>query len=124
MSNDTWSSIMGAAANASNWSSNVSLKVTPEILTAKSTEVSNKVRSMKEHLDELKRLVDKTKSYWIGEAGDKHRKMYEDLLPDIEEILKRLGEHPVDLVTIAQQYTDVELKIQEEISALPSDVIV
>lgn len=102
----------------------VSLKVTPEILTSKSTEVANKVSAMKNHFEDLKALVDKTKSYWVGEAGDKHRKMYEDLLADIEEILKRLGEHPVELVAIAQKYTDVELKIQQEIATLPGDVIV
>lgn len=102
----------------------VSLKVTPEILTAKSTEVANKVNAMKNHFEDLKGFVDKTKSYWLGEAGDKHRKMYEDLLVDIEEILKRLSEHPVELVEIAQRYADVELKIQQEISALPGDVII
>lgn len=102
----------------------VSLKVTPEILTSKSTEVANKVRSMTQHFQDLKEITEKTKGYWQGEAGDKHRKLYADLVPDIEEILKRLGEHPVDLVTIAQKYTDVELKIQQDIAALPSDVIV
>lgn len=101
----------------------VTLKVTPEVLTAKSTEVANKVNSMRRHFDDLKALIDKTSGYWIGEAGDKHRKMYQDLESDVEEILKRLGEHPVDLVTIAQKYSDVELKIEQEIQSLPSDVI-
>ncbi len=73
----------------------VSFKVTPEILT----------------------------EYWIGEAGEMHRNMYRDLEDDIEEILKRLGEHPVDLVAIAQKYSDVELKIQQEIQELPGDII-
>lgn len=104
--------------------SQVSFKVTPEVLTAKSTEVANKVNSMRLHFEELKSLVDKTSGYWIGEAGDKHRSMYQDLEDDVEQILKRLGEHPVDLVAIAQQYSDVELKIQQEIQSLPSDVIV
>lgn len=102
----------------------VTLKVTPEILTEKSTELANKVNSMKTRFEELKKLVEKTKGYWIGEAGDMHRTMYQDMEGDIEEILKRLGEHPVDLVTIAQQYADVELKIQQDIQELPGDVIV
>jgi WXG100 family type VII secretion target len=115
---------MSSISIPASWSQGVSLKVTPEILTSKSTEVANKVRTMTTHFEELKGLVDKTKGYWLGEAGDQHRQMYEDLVSDIEEILKRLGEHPVDLVTIAQKYSDVELKIQQDIAALPGDIIV
>lgn len=101
----------------------VSFKVTPEILTEKSSEVAGKVTSMRQHFEELKAVVDKTSKYWIGEAGEMHRSMYRDLEDDIEEILKRLGEHPVDLVAIAQKYSDVELKIQQEIQELPGDII-
>lgn len=117
--------IGGAVANAlSLTGTSVSFKVTPEVLTAKSAEAAKSVSAMREHFEELRRLVDKTKSYWVGEAGDKHREMYYALEEDTEEILKRLGEHPVDLVAIAQKYTDTELKIQQEIQELPGDVII
>lgn len=102
----------------------VSFKVTPETLTAKSSEVANKVAAMRQHFGELKAAVEKTSKYWIGEAGDMHRALYQDLEDDTEEILRRLSEHPVDLVTIAQQYADVELKIQQEIQELPGDILV
>ena len=102
----------------------VTLKVTPEVLTSKSSEVANRVTKMKTYFDDLKALMEKTSAYWEGEAGDKHRQMYKDLIEEVDEILRRLGEHPVDLVTIAQKYSDVELKIQEEIQALPGDILV
>lgn len=102
----------------------VSFKVTPETLTAKSTEVANKVTAMRQHFEELKTAVEKTSKYWIGEAGDMHRSLYQELEDDTEEILNRLSEHPVDLVTIAQQYTDVELKIQQDIQELPGDILI
>ena len=101
----------------------VTLKVTPEVLTSKSTEVANRVNKMKTYFNDLKTLMEKTSAYWEGEAGDKHRQMYKDLLDEVDEILRRLGEHPVDLVTIAQKYSDVELKIQEEIQSLPGDIL-
>ncbi len=104
--------------------SGITIKVTPEVLTAKSSDVAKKVSDMKQQFSDLKDLVDKTKGYWIGEAGDKHRNMYLEMVGDIDEILKRLGEHPVDLVAIAQQYSDVELKIEQDIAALPGDIIV
>ncbi|MBQ9136705.1 MAG: WXG100 family type VII secretion target [Lachnospiraceae bacterium] len=106
------------------FSSNVTIKVTPEQLTEKSSEVAGKVQSMRQHFKDLQDAVNKSKSYWVGEAGDKHRQMYADLEEEIEEILNRLAEHPRDLVTIAQKYSDVELKIQQEIEALPSDILI
>lgn len=108
-------SLSGAAVN---------LKVTPEILAAKSSETANQVKAMREHMDQLQTLVDKTRAYWIGEAADKHRQMYCDLQEDTEKILDRLGEHPMDLVEIAKRYADVELKIQQAVEELPGDVIV
>lgn len=108
-------SLSGAAVN---------LKVTPEILAAKSSETANQVKAMRQHMEQLQTLIDKTRAYWIGEAADKHRQMYHDLQEDTEEILNRLGEHPVDLVAIAQRYADVELKIQLAVEELPGDVIV
>ncbi len=102
----------------------VNLKVRPEIMAAKSSEAANQVRAMRQHMEQMQTLIDKTRAYWIGEAADKHRQMYEDLKGDTEQILNRLGEHPVDLVAIAQRYSDVELKIQQAVEELPGDVIV
>ena len=104
--------------------SQVSFRVTPEILLSKSTEAAGKVNSMKRHFEELRALMDKTKGYWLGEGGDKHRQLYYDLEKDTEEILRRLGEHPADLVTIAQRYFNVEMEIQQAVQELPGDVIV
>lgn len=104
--------------------SQVSFRVTPEILLAKSTEAAKQVNNMKNHFEALRTLMDKTKGYWLGEGGDKHRQLYHDLEKDTEEILRRLGEHPTDLVTIAQQYFNVEMAIQQAVQELPGDVIV
>lgn len=103
--------------------SNTQFMVTPEELLRKSTEVSEKIKVMERYFDELKMLVDKTKGYWIADRGDGSRKQYYDTLNAIDTIIKRLKEHPVDLVTIAQQYTDVEMKIQNDIAELSGDVI-
>ena len=102
---------------------NITLKVTPEVLVSKSEEVTKRINQMSLHFDQLFQLIEKTKGYWVGEAGDKHRTLYKDMTDDIDEMLSRLKEHPVDLVTIAQQYSDVELKIEQEIASLPGDII-
>lgn len=43
--------------------SQVSFRVTPEILLSQSTEAAGKVNSMKRHFEELRALMDKTKGY-------------------------------------------------------------
>lgn len=101
----------------------VSFKVTPEELVAKAQEVTTEITNMETHLDELQTLVDKTKGYWIGEGGDTNRNLYYDLQDTIETIMTRLKEHPLDLVTIAQTYSDVELQVEEIITPLPGDVL-
>ena len=68
-------------------------------------------------------LVDKSSGYWIGEAGEMHRKNYADQKDNIDTILRRLSEHPGDLRAIAQTYTTVELKTQEIAANLPGDVL-
>lgn len=103
---------------------NVTIKVTPQELVDKSVEVKGYIDRMTQHFAMLKTLVNKTKSYWQGEGAEVHRKMYEELEPHIDLILKRLGEHPIDLIEIAKNYSDVELKIQNIIETLPGDVIV
>lgn len=102
----------------------VELLVTPETLHQKATEVEARVKAMKTRFDNMKALVDKSSSYWVGEAGDMHRKNYADQVENIDQILRRLGEHPIDLRAIAQTYSDTELKIQETIiQELPGDVL-
>ena len=101
----------------------VTLKVTPEILNAKANEANGKINLIKQHFDSLEENVSRTKAYWIGEAGDMYRKLFEQEKESIEEIIKRLSEHPKDLQAIAQVYSDVELKAAEIAEELPGDVL-
>lgn len=102
----------------------VELLVTPEVLNTKANEVENNVKNMRQRFETMKTLVEKSNSYWVGDAGDMHRKNYTDQVDKIEQILKRMSEHPADLRTIAQTYTTAELKIENTIvQALPGDVL-
>jgi uncharacterized protein YukE len=102
----------------------VNLKVTPERLIEKSSQTSASIRTMTNQFEQLKKLVAKTQAYWLGDGGDVHRNLYTDMEADVEYMLKRLAEHPTDLIEIAQKYSTVETQIQQEIQELPGDVIV
>lgn len=101
----------------------VQLLVTPEVMNAKAGDVEKCVSNMRRRFDAMKTLVDKSKGYWVGEAGDMHRQNYEEQKENIETVLKRIAEHPVDLRNIAQTYTSTELKAESIIQELPGDVL-
>ena len=93
----------------------IELLVTPERLNQKAGEVEKHVANMRQRFVAMNVLVQKSKGYWIGDAGNMHRQNYSEQQDNIEQVLRRLGEHPGDLRAIAQTYTATELKIEEEI---------
>lgn len=101
----------------------VELLVTPEVLNQKAVEVEKNVAAMRTHFETMRTLVGKSKGYWVGEAGDMHRQNYTEQQENIEQILRRLAEHPADLRVIAQTYSETELRIEDVIESLPGDVL-
>lgn len=101
----------------------IQIIVSTEDLITKSEEVSKYVESMKSRFEDLKETMKKTENYWIGDGGNVHRETYQEHVEEIDEILKRLAEHPRDLITMAAEYSTTENQIQEMIQSLPSDVI-
>ena len=101
----------------------VHIKVDTKVLIGKSQEVSKSIKNMENCFEELERIVSRTSYYWIGDAGDAHRKVYTEQKPKVEEMMKRLKEHPADLLTIAQTYETAEASVQAIAAELPTDVI-
>lgn len=101
----------------------VQIKVDSTVLKTKADAVSAGIRQMEECFEQLETIINRTSYYWIGEAGDLHRKLYKDRKQQIEEMMKRLKEHPKDLVTIAQTYETVEAEVQSIAAELPGDII-
>lgn len=104
--------------------SDLSFLVTPEQLYTKAEQVSSEISSMKGRFDSMKSVIEKTSSYWIGDAGDHYREVYSEQEPSLEEMFARLSEHVTDLQTIAGQYVTTEKMVQNMTQALPADVIV
>ncbi|MBP3593862.1 MAG: WXG100 family type VII secretion target [Lachnospiraceae bacterium] len=100
------------------------ISVKPEELVVKASELQRKVSSIREKFSTMTSLVEKTESYWLGEAGSFYREMYQDAIKEQESVLKRLEEHPKDLLEIAQRYSDKELHLEQLANELPGDVLV
>ncbi len=101
----------------------VHIKVNSAVLNSKAQTVSKSIARMEECFGQLEKIISRTSYYWIGEAGDLHRKMYRDQKEPIYGMMKRLKEHPDDLLAIAQTYEKVEAEVQSMAMELPGDVI-
>ena len=98
------------------------LKETPERLKEKADQVSQEIRAMTDAFEELAAVIFRTSHYWIGEAGDHYRTLYTDHKEEIEETLKRLGEHPGWLLQKAR-ISEQEEWSEEQPAPLPGDII-
>ena len=102
----------------------VSVKVSPEVLVKQAEEVRQLGRDMKKCFQTLQNTIERTKGYWIGDAGELHRKLYDDHKDAVEQMLRRLLEHPDDLLAISENYKSAEKNNRESTTVLDVDVIV
>lgn len=101
----------------------VVLKVTPEQLQAKAAVTKDNIGKLTGCFERISSIINRTGNYWIGEAGDLHRKLYTDENDNIQEMFARLSEHPTDLEQIAGTYLNVENEVENIAMELPGDVI-
>lgn len=101
----------------------VEILVTPEILDEKAEEVKNISDQMEQIFEDIQNKVDRTRSYWVGEAADAHREAFKKQKTTINDILKRLREHPVDLQKIAKTYRGTEQALEEGAMQMSSNLI-
>lgn len=101
----------------------VMLKVTPENLLVKAQETTRNISKLKTVFSNLAGIIARTNSYWLGEAGDLHRKLYQEEKDNIEQMFARLSEHPRDLEQIARTYMNVEDVVEQMANELPGDII-
>lgn len=99
------------------------VKVAPEVLTTQAAEVRRLANSMKQRFQSLEETVNRTGYYWIGEGGDSNRKLYQDRKDEVDNMLRRLLEHPSDLEAMAGNYRENEQAIMEMAQTLDENVI-
>lgn len=99
------------------------LKVTPEEMQAAASELSGYVSTMNDCFQQMKATMDQTAGYWVGEAGNAHRQMYQEQVAKTEEIIARYTEHVRDLNTMAGVYTEAEQSAQTMADELPMSIL-
>lgn len=101
----------------------IMLQVEPETLKRKSTDITNKIREIESAFGGIESLINATRGHWTGDASEKYQRYFKDIKPDMEKVIKRLKEHPQDLLSMAGLYEEGESAAAEVATALPADVI-
>ena len=99
------------------------IQADPGVMRQKALVVQAKINQMRSAFDSLEYTMNRTSTYWIGEAGDSYREAFHDKKSNIDTILLRLSEHVTDLQKMAEVYADVEKEVEDIANDLPSDVI-
>lgn len=102
----------------------IQLKVSPDILKSKAQEITAQANNISKSWQEMCNVISHSKSYWEGDASDYHRKAFDENKDDVDQILRRLREHPKDLMQMAGIYTQAESEAEQIASSLPDDIIV
>lgn len=100
------------------------LRVTPDVLERKADEFWKIIMDIERHFNRIEDISANTRGYWRGEAGDKDRTGYSSYKDDIAYILKRLDEHPEDLLKMAGIYKQTERGLVSTNEQLKTDLIV
>lgn len=101
----------------------IQIKVAPQVMRRQANDFGESVSKIRTCYESLKRTAEATKGSWVGDAANAYRSYVKKIDKDVQEILKRLGEHPVDLLKMAELYDAGEQKAAEIASSLPTDVI-
>ena len=102
----------------------ITLKVKPEALKAKASEVEAYIKTLESEFDSIQDIISRTKSYWTRLAGDKARSEFLSQKDDTRKIIQRFKEHPPELLTMAGIYEEAERDNAEENRELVTDMIV
>lgn len=103
--------------------SDFTIRTSPEALTAASEYISKKAALIETVFSELRTKVQKTSSFWTGDAADLHRSLFEEQLPAMESVVSRFKGQAASLQQIANNYAEGKNFAVTTVEDLPDDVI-
>lgn len=100
------------------------LKVEPEKLVNMADDIEQQLKQIEDQFKQIGENVRKTQGFWEGDASDVHKKQYDALEPEMQEILTKLKKRPEELLKMAELYKETETQTKETAMSLADDVIV
>ena len=103
--------------------SNGRIKTDPRELERAAQTVKTQIGRLTTIYQQTLSAVQHTGSYWIGEAGDVHRELFRSAAPDIQDMMKRMGDYTTELQQMAGVYTQAEQTATERSRGIPTQLI-
>ena len=100
----------------------LALGVTPEMMKAKSSDVSADIEAMKKNVDAMKKEIEDTSGYWKGEAGNLQRRQFDELMQELYKMFDRLNTYPTRILQMAGIYETAEDNSVTIASATTTDI--
>lgn len=108
---------------AEEYSNQMEIIVNPSELKKKADEVSGYIKKINRKFLAIENKVMSSKQYWIGAAGEMHRKTYKEKSEQFIQTMKTLETHTTKLQQIAQGYEETEHTIVNEVKELPINIL-
>ena len=96
------------------------LRVSTDVLKSKADEIKGQIQAIETNWKQLCSIVERSEGYC---EGDNHIKMQKDNEEDVQKIIRRLNEHPVDLLKMAGIYEKAEVAAKALANTLSDHVI-
>ncbi len=101
----------------------IRLKVSTDTMISKANEITGQITTVERNWTKMKNLVKNTKIYWQGEASEAHQKSFQQIEESGDRLLRRLKEHPDDLLKMADVYIETEKAVESRAFSLPQNII-
>lgn len=99
------------------------IQVTPEELLATATSIQAYVNDIKNSFENMKSQIERSRSFWEGEAADAFIMFYQNNTETIESSVRNLLQIPTMLQDISGVYSQTETVLSAVGEALPGDII-
>lgn len=98
------------------------LDVTTEQVRAQSSRIESTVRQIDGLIEAMQASVEGTSGYWKGEAADLHRNELANSADELQAILQRIANYPIDIQKMAGIYEGADETSVGIVTQLQSDV--
>ena len=101
----------------------IRLKVNTDQIKKQAVIVSDEIRETERTWKMIQGKFESSQKYWVGEASKKHQRYIKKAIVEVDHLLKRMKEHPVDLLKMASIYDKAERGARSVSGKLPNSVI-
>ena len=115
-----WPTVIGPSAISA---FSPKIRVKTEDLVRKADQVDGLLNELSRDFGELAQIIQRSSSYWIGDAGNRYRADYKKQDDEIQDVIRRLRRFPNNLRQIAGVYKAGEEQAKATAAALPKDIL-